>query len=238
MTIILPNLAIAGYRSFGKQPQYFEKFAKVNIFIGQNNAGKSNVLRFLHEVYSQASEKSGPTLDPLVKHFPNQPPTLLGIGEEIDRTDPTRPKLPDDHRLIVGMQSGPIKNKAAFTLGKVFAEKSKIDQTTLSWTLSTISRRVDEQNSWTKAIKALEDHELQQLWSTMTNQQRGDRVAHWEPEVIRRLPAPPIAIKTQLIPAIRQIGTKGSTSDGFDGTGIIERVAKIQNPDVHNQANR
>ncbi|HCE91699.1 MAG TPA: hypothetical protein DEV74_04110 [Acidovorax sp.] len=238
MTIILPNLAIAGYRSFGKQPQYFEKFAKVNIFIGQNNAGKSNVLRFLHEVYSQASEKSGPTLDPLVKHFPNQPPTLLGIGEEIDRTDPTRPKLPDDHRLIVGMQNGPIKNKVAFTLGKVFAEKSKIDQTTLSWTLSTISRRVDEQNSWTKAIKVLEDHELQQLWSTMTNQQRGDRVAHWEPEVIRRLPAPPITIKTQLIPAIRQIGTKGSTSDGFDGTGIIERVAKIQNPDVHNQANR
>jgi AAA15 family ATPase/GTPase len=46
MTILIPNLAIAGYRSFGRQPQYFERFAKVNIFIVQNNAGKSNVLRF------------------------------------------------------------------------------------------------------------------------------------------------------------------------------------------------
>lgn len=50
MTILIPNLAIAGYRSFGAQTQYFDRFAKINIFIGQNNAGKSNVLRFLHEV--------------------------------------------------------------------------------------------------------------------------------------------------------------------------------------------
>ncbi len=41
-----------------------------------------------------------------------------------------------------------------------------------------------------------------------------------------------------MIPAIRKIGVKGSTSETFDGTGIIERVAKLQNPDVHSQNNR
>lgn len=45
-------------------------------------------------------------------------------------------------------------------------------------------------------------------------------------------------IRTQLIPAIRQIGAKGSTPDAFDGRGIIDRLAKLQNPDVHNQQSR
>ena len=57
MTILTPNLAIACYRSFGKKPQHFEKFATVNIFRGRNNAGKSNILRFLHEIYPQSFER-------------------------------------------------------------------------------------------------------------------------------------------------------------------------------------
>jgi predicted ATPase len=51
--IIIPNLALAGYRSFGKELQYFDQFAKINLFIGQNNVGKSNVLRLLSVIYPQ-----------------------------------------------------------------------------------------------------------------------------------------------------------------------------------------
>jgi AAA15 family ATPase/GTPase len=51
----LTSLAIGGYRSFG-DVQRFEKLAQVNLFIGQNNCGKSNVLRFVHEVYSSSLE--------------------------------------------------------------------------------------------------------------------------------------------------------------------------------------
>ncbi|MDO8270484.1 MAG: AAA family ATPase [Gammaproteobacteria bacterium] len=238
MTILIPNLAIAGYRSFGKQPQYFERFAKVNIFIGQNNAGKSNILRFLHEIYPQASNREGLKIDSLAKHLPDQPPILLGIGEEIDRTDPNRPVLPDNHRLVTGKQNEPQKRAAAAILGKLFSEKSRLDQTALCWTLLTLPDRKDHQESWSKAAKALQDQEMQQVWAMLTGMGNGDRKNNWEPEVLRRMPAAPISIKTQLIPAIRQIGIKGSTSDAFDGTGIIERVAKLQNPDVHSQTSR
>ena len=91
MITLLPNLAIAGYRSFGREPQYFEKFTKVNIFIGQNNAGKSNVLRFLHEIYSQLSKYESLKLEPLARHMPDKPPILIGIGEEVDLSDPKNP---------------------------------------------------------------------------------------------------------------------------------------------------
>lgn len=238
MTILIPNLAIAGYRSFGKKPQYFEQFAKVNIFIGQNNAGKSNVLRFLHEIYPQASEREGLKFDSLARHLPDKPPILLGIGEEVDRTDSKRPVLPDSHRLIVGKQSEQQKKTAAVVFGKLFSEKSRLDQTALCWTLLTLPDRKDHQKSWSKAAKALQDQEIQQVWAMLTGMSGGDRKNSWEPQVLQRMPATPVSIKTQLIPAIRQIGIKGSASDGFDGTGIIERVAKLQNPDVHSQTSR
>jgi len=48
---LIDSFALGGFRSFGKSVQRFEKFGKVNFFIGRNNSGKSNVLRFLHEVY-------------------------------------------------------------------------------------------------------------------------------------------------------------------------------------------
>ena len=238
MTVLIPNLAIAGYRSFGKQPQYFERFAKLNIFIGQNNAGKSNVLRFLHEIYPHASSREPLKLDSLARHLPSQPPILLGIGEDFDRTDPKRPKLMSDHRLVAGRENEQQKAIAAATFGKIFSEKCRLDQTTLCWTLLTLPDRKDQQESWSKATKALQDQEIQQVWSMLTRMTGGDRKHSWEPQVIPHMPAAPIPISTEIIPAIRQIGNKGSTSDAFDGTGIIERVAKLQNPDVHNQTSR
>ncbi len=48
----------------------------------------------------------------------------------------------------------------------------------------------------------------------------------------------PVPIKAKLIPAIRRIGEKGSSADTFDGTGIIDRLARLQNPDVHSQYER
>lgn len=238
MTILLPNLAIGGYRSFGKKPQYFERFAKINIFIGQNNAGKSNVLRFLHEIYPQLAGRDNFKLDALAKHLPDQPPILLGIGEAIDATDPKRPTLADTHRLVAGYKNSHQRAVAARVFGKLLFEKMRIDQTSLCWTLLTLPDRKDRQESWSKAAKVLDDRELQQVWHMLTGLGGGDRVHSWEPEVVERMPATAVAVKTQLIPAIRQIGIKGSTSEAFDGTGIIERVAKLQNPDVHNQLSR
>lgn len=237
MTILIPNLAIAGYRSFGRAPQLFERFAKVNIFIGQNNAGKSNVLRFLHEIYSQVSKSDAIKLESLARHLPDRPPLLLGIGEGFDATNPQRPTLPSTHRLVAGKEAHQ-KAMASSVLGKLLSEKARIDGTALCWTLLTLPDRKDEQESWAKAAKVLDDREIEQIWRLMTGMGGGDRRHSWEPEVIKRMPASPVAINVQLIPAIRQIGAKGSTSEAFDGAGIIERVAKLQNPDAHNQEAR
>ena len=49
--ICISGFGLSGYRSFGSKTQRFGPFGKINLIIGQNNAGKSNVLRFIHEHY-------------------------------------------------------------------------------------------------------------------------------------------------------------------------------------------
>lgn len=247
-TIIIPNLAIAGYRSFGKELQYFDQFAKINLFIGQNNAGKSNVLRFLSEVYPYVPEalkgkrasKEKLAFGAIDQHLPDNPAVLLGIGEKVDKD-----ALTSDHRLIASLKDKNQHPFAAKTFYKVMKEKEMLEKTQRCWTLiNCVTHKFCD--SWFNAIKALPDHELQKLWVIIVKNggtevivRNGEpRQEYWESQVIEEMKLSPVQIKAQLIPAIRRIGEKGSSSDDFDGTGIMDRLAKLQNPDVLSQHER
>ncbi|MGW3937295.1 AAA family ATPase [Streptomyces phaeochromogenes] len=54
--LIFPGLGISGYRSFGEEMQYSGKMETVTLLAGQNNAGKSNFLRFLKKVASETGQ--------------------------------------------------------------------------------------------------------------------------------------------------------------------------------------
>lgn len=51
MTTILQGIRIANYRSFAPSLETIGPFKKINLFVGQNNAGKSKVLKLLVERY-------------------------------------------------------------------------------------------------------------------------------------------------------------------------------------------
>lgn len=44
----LDGLGFSNYRSIGEKPVLLYPFSKVNLFVGPNNCGKSNILRFIH----------------------------------------------------------------------------------------------------------------------------------------------------------------------------------------------
>lgn len=46
----LDGIGISGFRSFGPGMQRLEDFSKVNLIVGKNNSGKSNVLRFIERL--------------------------------------------------------------------------------------------------------------------------------------------------------------------------------------------
>ncbi len=53
--MLLDGFGIAGYRSFGNEMQYIRDLSKVNIVIGKNNSGKSNIIRFVKLISSFAT---------------------------------------------------------------------------------------------------------------------------------------------------------------------------------------
>jgi hypothetical protein len=234
--VFLKNLAIAGYRSFGDM-QYFPSFAKVNLFIGGNNSGKSNILKFIHDIYPKVDSPRTITLDILDRHLFGK--SNLGIGTSMTlRTSQTWDGT-ELKKFVLSLFPDAYKpGHAAETVLKLFHEKAKLDQSSEIWFCYGGDHGNRDQKIWELAFSCLAEKEIYDLWTTLTNQLNGNKNTHWIPEIIKKLTLQLKTFDVAMVPAIRKIGIKGSPPTGFSGEGIIEKLVMLQNSDVHNQADR
>ncbi len=235
MTALLPNLAFAGYRSFGKERQYFDRFTKINILIGRNNSGKSNVLRVIKEVLPQIQNPGALKLEPVAAHLPDHPPLQVGIGEAFIDDGPGRFKLPPESQRHDKLPADHRGLEIEGLMAELLARKAMHDKTTLAWSFTTLPDRKPLHDTWVSAMADMAGPRVQRLWSHLTNSGQGDRKAHWEPQIVERFPLTIPHQTVELIPAIRRIGDSGAVPNGYDGTGIINRLAQLQNPSAENQ---
>lgn len=88
--MIIKGLAIGGYRSFGARVQQMGPFEKINLFIGPNNSGKSNILRFIHQHYAALVKHvihpgNAAKFLPVDRHISSGPtPFTFGLAGEIE----------------------------------------------------------------------------------------------------------------------------------------------------------
>jgi hypothetical protein len=240
MTVLIPNLALAGYRSFGPTLQRFDRFAKLNIFIGQNNAGKSNVLRFIQDVYPELPVNTKLDLDPLTRHQPGNVHLKVGIGEVLKTSEQGSWSLPSEHRMLAGLNST-FAAGAALSLAKLMQQKATIDKSGLvCWSVLNLPERAAIVDDWGKALQSLSDAELQSIWRSKNQNIRpsGWSRSDFEITVLRMVPAPFPHVRVKTIPALRRVGERGSVSEEFDGLGIIERLARIERPGALEQASK
>lgn len=231
MTVIIKNLAIGGYRSFGST-QYFPNFKKINLFIGRNNSGKSNVLRFINKILASGKKIEKFTAEQIDRHIPSGGPLKIGLSgyssTENNVEYITRKFNPDDYPRLN------IKHKK--TIVNIFEKLEKIEGChSLPWTLFEIPTLKPFNEKWLLAFENIDDHDLYDLWNALTSHSSGSRTAHWIPGTIRALQENPPELKnSEFIPAIRQVSIT-DIDTGHDGSGIINKLAKLQNPDVHEQ---
>lgn len=236
----LTSFAIGGFRSFGDKVQRFGNLSRINLFIGQNNCGKSNVLRFLHDVYPHLSngENKALNLSHLDRHIPKMCSFITGTsislfankqGERLAFINEVSSKIPNPN-------TGDHQHQLQAVLC-AFQKKAELDGTGDDvWFYFDQNKKLLP-HVWDEAFKTIDDSTLRRLWSGLVNMSGGDR-RNWYPDSLARLTPHFKAINVKMIPAIRQIGEHGSVSDEFSGEGIIERLARLQNPDVLNQKDK
>lgn len=243
--MLLKGFGFSGYRSFGNELTKIAPLRKVNLIIGKNNIGKSNIINFLNEQYAffvskaknqqrfgnQQQEIPFKNID---KHISNQQIeyriAFPLLGSEVE--DYINEKLPDAHQN---------RNHRVLAQRLLNSDYLKDDNGNVWFVYKSGSHNgefaldinIDE------IIQVLEPREWQQLWSALTGRGQGDIRVHWIPETLASLAIVPNEVpKIEVIPAIRKIGSAGSEASDFSGEGIIERLAKIQNPPLVEQAEK
>lgn len=217
---LLNSLAIGGYKSFGSL-QEFNSFSKINLIIGQNNVGKSNVFKFLTKVYPFLAQEGKLALEQADRHFPNARKFEAGflIDERLLKEE-LKQKINKNHDYVERL------------IDALFAKLNESP----TWIY------FDERGAHTKTEKILEvleqfsDHEIQNLWMGLTNYQGGgSRQNDWLPPVFKSLLTRPNLHKVEFIPAIREVNSQGSNRSQFSGERLIDEIAKLQSPSAHEQ---
>lgn len=233
------GFGISGFRSFGDEIQLFPSLDKINLIIGQNNSGKSNVLRWLSNHFAKIVElcRSDTNFRPfneLDRHLGGSSGVFsfyIGLslsGEDyLTWEEQIKQKLQSEHnfnkilKIINSSIVSPDKNMAWFKY-----EATANSQLKLSKSFVEALRRAN----------ILTDPEWNSIWSVLTGSSGGGLVQHWIPSTIQAIgpifhPIPSVTI----VPAIREVAPASDEKTDFSGIGLIERLSKLQNPNYTDQ---
>lgn len=233
--LYLDPFALSGYRSFGQSVQRFEKFSKVNLFIGQNNSGKSNILKFINEIYPQLVGSSF-TPEGLDSHQPG--PAKFSVGLAVPLTKNTDGSYTDFMDYILPkIQENYQKKGSEGAILQVLLNRAKLENTLNAWFYFEDKRQLLTEG-WEEAFLVLDDRQIEQLLIHFSSTRGGRGHRDWLLILTNSIQPQLKKVTSHLIPAIREIGEKGSSAEGFSGSGIIDKLAKLQNPNITQQQDK
>lgn len=238
--MLLKGFGFSGYRSIGDDLVKISPLKKVNLIIGQNNVGKSNIVNFLNSQYSFFVNKAKKQ-----RSFSRNQSEIpfSDIDHHISNTRAQHrisfPVFEQDIDNYINQYLSGEQNRA----NRKSARKIICSQHFLSdgaawftYTSGSPNGEFELEFDVDEVYQLLNEREWQQLWYGLTRKTGGGVKQHWLPESLKALAyIPDTAPNIEVIPAIRKIGSAGSEASDFSGEGIIERIAKIQNPPLTNQ---
>jgi len=228
----LEGFGIQGFRSFGKEMQLIGPLSKVNLFIGANNAGKSNVLTFLKSAIGTKIGDKAKVLEQLTIGRDDRPQDLeikpsiaLGCFEE--------GRVSSEIRLAG--HTGITKD----LLDKILNSKVIRRDTKMYWVDYQSDMQVS--HDLIQSLRSeINDEECRTLWRSL-NGGHAPRDPNFDP-IMREIlegfgPAKAFIEPVVLIPAIRQI-VPGEDGNDFGGMGLIDKLHRFQNPTAEERHNR
>lgn len=204
----LRGFGIKNFRSFDEEGVFLENIEKINIFIGKNNSGKSNVLRFLN-ILSEFS-KNGMTLNTSTSEIENLhrrgKNDLLGVFQ-------------------IDIKSLDLKEESPH-----FKE---LNETTIPIEYDFKNRRIITNS----IFPYLGDYSFSQLFNENfgCDREKITLLRLNNPNVIKKLEQNFIKFRDLIyIPNFRtiDISNQENKSLNLDGTNIIKYMYKMQHPDI------
>jgi predicted ATPase len=230
----IEGFAISNYRSFGAELQKIGPCSNINIIIGKNNSGKSNILRFLWQYDEELNKYFTLQKDFTYK---NSDDVHLGLtrdniafGIGVDIKNPEKRQRYYESLLTRGVSKNST-NVLEIILSNISEENMGI-----LWMLFTGITRNSVSKETADLLNMLSENlkiaSFEKLSSELCRRPGGVRVAQLI-EILRRVALDFNNIdNVSMVSAIRQI-IKSDTIDfpEFNGTGLITELAKLQDPE-------
>jgi hypothetical protein len=216
---MLYGLSISAFRNFDSDEQWLAPLQRVNVIIGSNNSGKSNVLRYMKRIV-------GPAFDPRRTSGVEQAP--VDVPREGSRVS----------SIAYWAPFKPLNLFAAWqpSWTQTFRELGFLDETGEFIQLRVTTAAVDRGRRYAGDVPNV-NHQTQMMfhaiWSNLTGSSGGGFNEHWFPVTMNRLVENTLApIETHYIPSFRQIPSRMpefhdeyAQANGDDH--IIDRLADL-----------
>jgi predicted ATP-dependent endonuclease of OLD family len=241
--IFIDGFGLSDFRSFGKEVQFFENFSKINLIIGKNNSGKSNVLKWLEMHYNRLYE--GCHSDKEVNNY-TELDRCLGSDPNVLKIAFGLPLFGKRHEIWRDRIS---KKKGITTTELEYIDKilkilsNHYQNNNMVWFefIGKGNSKLTFPKSYLKKINGskeiLKNGEWERLFNRLTKFTRGN-LDDWISRIMYSLSPTNIFDKIDnivLIPAIREIKESSDVNIDFSGIGLIQKLAELQNPNYDKQ---
>jgi hypothetical protein len=239
---MLKGFGVTGYRSFGPTPQFFHPLEKINLIVGRNNAGKSNVLRLIQLLENFAQR-------PQQFHSPNRLDAHIGTrNASFSWRLPLAIDSDGIARLTARLFDAPEQQaRWAPFVKAILAQFPDIDGDTAWITTRESNKWLPEAPKPQAILGALlqtpeyahrAKEKWSNLWNALTGSSGGSFEQHHGPIVLERLlrDVYPSLPRVNVLNAHRQIGAPGTTYQDLNGQGLIARLLELQNPELASRA--
>ncbi|GAA5527651.1 ATP-binding protein [Herpetosiphon gulosus] len=236
--MLIDGIALSNYRSFGEELQFIGPFQKMNIIVGQNNVGKSNIILFIKDHYRAFANAIKNDMSKEIKftdidsnNRSGNKNMRFGFGLNLSKDKfnhyTNRLSLGENEKNTISILENIIKSD-------LFTYNDEISWVIFEYENNHFKIINKDFSYYQKINPSLWNH----LWNRFTKF-NGSTYDIWIKETISILNKSIInnIPKIVFIPAIRQINKDIQSSYEYGGIGIIKRLSELQNPLLNEQGN-
>jgi len=238
---LLSGIGLAGYRSFGHdEVQRIAPMSKVTLVAGQNNTGKSNLLRFVERALPPVA--GGPVdnvspLDAPAGRLAGDGPPRFAVG-----TTPAEMRRRIEERAALRNIGERAATELMDALTAAIRDSDSADMMWVQYVVNPQGARLQLDGEWlaSATLRAGDpaQRHLQEGSSWLTSQ-GGGGVGQDLGRILTALWPTDALPRVQTIPAFRQVQHAADGEElAFNGVGLVERLAQLESPGATEHAAR